>query len=51
MVGSKINATEPSKEIGRIVMEGEPEKHDVDLSLLEHVSPITWENIILYGDW
>ena len=32
-------------------MEGEPEKHGVDLSLLEHVSPITWENIILYGDY
>lgn len=40
-----------SKEIGRVVMECDPEKHGIDLSLLEHISPIMWENVILYGDY
>ncbi len=24
---------------------------NIDLSLLEHISPIGWENIILYGEY
>ena len=24
---------------------------DIDISLLEHVSPIEWENVILYGQY
>jgi hypothetical protein len=34
-----------------VVLEGEPEAAGVDLSLLEHVSPIGWDNIILYGHY
>lgn len=30
---------------------GIPEGEDIDISLLEHVSPIEWENVILYGQY
>jgi TnpA family transposase len=40
-----------AKEINRTILEGEPEAVGVDLSLLEHISPIGWENIILYGQY
>jgi hypothetical protein len=30
---------------------GFPEGEDINISLLEHVSPIEWENIILYGQY
>jgi len=38
-----------AKEISRIVQMGAPERENVDFRLLEHVSPIEWENVILYG--
>jgi len=25
--------------------------YDLDISLLEHVSPIEWDNIVLYGEY
>ena len=40
-----------AKEMNRVVIECEPEKNKIDLSLIEHISPITWENIILYGEY
>jgi TnpA family transposase len=40
-----------SKEISRVILEGEAKSAGVDLSLLEHISPIGWENIILYGEY
>jgi TnpA family transposase len=40
-----------AKEINRVLLEGEPEAVGVDLSLLEHISPIGWENVILYGEY
>jgi TnpA family transposase len=40
-----------AKEINRIILECDPEEAGVDLSLLEHISPIGWENVILYGDY
>lgn len=40
-----------AKEITRVIHESSPEKAGVDLSLLEHISPIGWENIILYGEY
>lgn len=40
-----------AKEMNRIVIECDPEKNKIDLSLLEHVSPITWDNVILYGEY
>lgn len=40
-----------AKEINRVILEGEPERAGIDLTLLEHVSPIGWENVILYGEY
>jgi TnpA family transposase len=40
-----------AKEINRVLLEGEPEAAGVDLSLLEHISPIGWDNVILYGEY
>ena len=30
---------------------GISEGEDINFSLLEHVSPIEWENVILYGQY
>ncbi len=35
----------------RVVQMGMPEGEDIDISMLEHVSPIEWENVILYGQY
>lgn len=40
-----------AKEINRVILECDPEGAGVDLSLLEHISPIGWENVILYGEY
>ncbi len=40
-----------AQEINRVVLERDPLEADVDLSLLEHISPIGWDNIILYGEY
>jgi hypothetical protein len=40
-----------AKEISRVLKTGVPEGEDIDISLLEHVSPIEWENVILYGQY
>lgn len=40
-----------AKEISRVILEEEPEVVGIDLSLLEHVSPIGWDNILLYGQY
>jgi hypothetical protein len=40
-----------SKEINRVILECDPDGAGVDLALLEHISPIGWENIILYGKY
>jgi TnpA family transposase len=40
-----------AKEINRVVVECDPEGAGVDLSLLQHISPITWDNVILYGEY
>ena len=41
-----------AKEINRVILEADPEKNDIDLSfLLEHISPVTWDNVILYGEY
>jgi hypothetical protein len=40
-----------SKEINRVILECDPDGAEVDLSLLEHISPVGWENIILYGEY
>ena len=40
-----------AKEITRVVRSCSLENEKIDLSLLEHVSPIEWNNIILYGQY
>jgi len=40
-----------AKEINRAIQTGEPVPDSVDLSSIEHISPITWDNVILYGEY
>jgi TnpA family transposase len=40
-----------AKEISRVIQECDPSDIRVDLSLLKHISPIGWENVILYGEY
>ncbi len=39
-----------AKEIHRVLLECAPEV-ELNPSLVEHVSPITWDNVILYGEY
>ena len=57
----KANPSKPSvvacivywqaREISRAISECDPEVAGVDLSLLERVSPIEWDNVVLYGQY
>jgi hypothetical protein len=40
-----------AKEISRVIAEHDPEEAGIDVSLLAHVSPIEWSNVILYGEY
>jgi TnpA family transposase len=40
-----------AKEINRVVLECDPEGNNIDLKLMDHISPITWNNVILYGEY
>lgn len=40
-----------AREIQRIVSEAPPELSNFRLDLLEHISPIAWNSVILYGDY
>lgn len=40
-----------AKEISRVLKMGIQEGEDIDISLAEHVSPIEWDNVILYGEY
>ncbi len=40
-----------AREMSRVIRQAEPEAGGLDLSLLEHVSPIEWDNVILYGQY
>ena len=40
-----------AKEISRVVRSCKPEDDTIDVALLEHVSPIEWDNVILYGQY
>ena len=40
-----------AKEISRVIQECDPQATNIDLTLLEHISPIGWENVILYGEY
>jgi TnpA family transposase len=40
-----------AKEISRVLRTENPEEEGIAISLLEHISPIEWENVILYGQY
>ena len=40
-----------AREISRIVKEYNPEEAGIDISLIAHISPIEWSNVILYGEY
>ncbi|MBI1924238.1 Tn3 family transposase [Candidatus Poribacteria bacterium] len=40
-----------AKEMGRVISEEDPEADGISLSLLEQVSPVEWENVVLYGEY
>jgi hypothetical protein len=40
-----------TKEISSIVKDHNPEAAGIDISLLAHISPIEWSNVILYGEY
>jgi hypothetical protein len=40
-----------AREISRVLSQCDPVANGVDTSLLEHVSPIEWNNVVLYGQY
>ena len=40
-----------ASEISRVLNQCDPVANGIDLSLLEHVSPIEWDNVVLYGQY
>jgi hypothetical protein len=34
-----------------VISECNSEEDGIDVSMLEHVSPIEWDNILLYGEY
>ena len=40
-----------AREISRVLSQCDPVANKVDTSLLEHVSPIEWDNVVLYGQY
>ena len=40
-----------AKEISRIMKAYNPENAESDISMLAHISPIEWSNVILYGEY
>ncbi len=40
-----------AREISKVIKEHDPEEVGIDLSLLAHVSPIGWSNVIIYGEY
>ena len=40
-----------AREMSRVLSQCDPDGNGIDLSLLEHVSPIEWDNVVLYGQY
>lgn len=40
-----------AKEMSRVIKDNDPEPAGVDISLITHISPIEWSNVILYGEY
>ena len=39
------------RKMERVITKPDPDSADVDLSQLEHSSPIEWENVLRYGQY
>jgi hypothetical protein len=37
--------------MSRVIEECDPEGAGINVELIEHVSPIEWSNVILYGEY
>jgi len=40
-----------AREIARVLSQYRPEEDGIDPVLLEHISPIEWDNVVLYGEY
>ena len=40
-----------AKEINRVILECDPIGNGIDVQLIQHISPIAWDNVILYGEY
>ncbi|MCP5244385.1 MAG: Tn3 family transposase [Burkholderiales bacterium] len=40
-----------AKKINRVIQEYLPDDGSIDISLIHYISPISWHNVILYGDY
>ncbi|GAB4557366.1 MAG: hypothetical protein Tsb0020_01440 [Haliangiales bacterium] len=40
-----------AKEMSRVIHTADPTGNGIVLSLLEHVSPIEWDNVVLYAEY
>jgi len=40
-----------AREINRVVSECNWEENGIDISMIQHISPIEWDNVILYGQY
>lgn len=40
-----------AREMSRAIRRGDPDGHGVEFALLQHVSPIVWDNVVLYGEY
>ena len=37
--------------MSRVIRQADPEGNGIELALLRHVSPIEWENVVVYGEY
>lgn len=37
--------------LDRVILECDPIGNGIDIQLIEHISPVTWDNVILYGEY
>jgi hypothetical protein len=40
-----------AKEIHRVILDVDSQNEELDWYLLEHISPVGWSNLILYGEY
>ena len=40
-----------AREIERVIADRLPSDPPIDIALLEHISPIGWDNVVLYGQY